>query len=171
MNMKKITGILMMTAAVIASGDAAAGLILGTTQVPIKIEVTGAMGPIDCSFDRLNVTSNMPVGTVLGHITCRNPNAATVITAVLQGSGTSDGGGIITLRDGVEGAIRSKLYNEANDAVEVVPANIDSGALGAASSRVEGGGRTIYSLKVETGINGIPAGEFEGSISIGTWAA
>lgn len=161
----------MMTSAVIAGGDAAASPLLSATQVPIKVTVTGAMAPIDCSFVGLNVTNSLPEDTVLGHITCRNPNAATVITAILQGSGTSDGSGIVSLRDGGAGAIRSKLYNEAGDAVEVVPVTLDSSALGASSSRVEGGGRAIYSLKVETGINGVPAGEFEGSVSIGTWAA
>ncbi|EMX9647889.1 hypothetical protein AAH559_005403 [Salmonella enterica] len=170
MNMKKITGVLGgATALLLACGDAGASALIGSTEVPIKVTVAGALVPAKCSFTGKQLIQDITTGEPMGTLSCANPNSASINIAVIQGSGSVEASGDIRLRNGNDFII-GILFTEHGDMVPVAPAGSDSAAL-PNGNIVNGGANIVFNLLSALDTDPTPSGDYTGTIVIGTWAA
>ncbi|EAA9130743.1 hypothetical protein BZG88_28700 [Salmonella enterica] len=168
MNMKKITG--MLVGAVLVCGDASAAP-KATAQVPLGFTITGDTQSVVCTFEGNQARPNVTAQEALGTLICANTNSTSVTFAMIAGGGTSAMDGTIALSDGSKRVIAELIGKSNGSRLPVVGAEENPDTPAVTNYTIPAGQKRGAELRLLSDESGLPAGEYKGSVVIGTWAA
>lgn len=168
MNMKKLTGVLV-GAAVLVCGNASAAPN-ATTPVPLSFTIAGDIQSVSCTFEGNQARPNVTAHETLGTLTCTNLNSTSVTIGMIAGAGTADMTGVISLSGGAK-KVSAKLNSRRNGEQIPVVGSADNPDINAVTNNtITAGQRIAADLQLVSDETGLPAGEYKGSVVIGTWS-
>lgn len=168
MNMKKLTGVLV-GAAVLVCGNASAAPN-ATTPVPLSFTIAGDIQSVSCTFEGNQARPNVTTHEILGTLTCTNHNSTSVTLGMVAGTGTADMTGAITLSEGTKKVSAELTGRRTGSRLPVIGPTDGPDTPAITNYTMTAGQSLAADLTLVNDETGLPAGEYKGSVVIGTWS-